>query len=113
LRSSRTLPGQPVEQVGAEGGVVHRPLQVAVGGGDDPHVDPPVRRLAQALDLPRLQRAQQARLHGQVQLADLVEEDGPAVGLLEGAGPIAGDARERPARAAVELALDQRSERGC
>ena len=40
---------------------------------------------ADRLDLPSLQRAEKLRLQLERQLADLVEEDGAAVGLLEGA----------------------------
>ena len=57
--------------------------QIAVGRGD--HVDVDAARLerADALDLAELEHAQQLRLHRQRQLADLVEEQRAAVGVLE------------------------------
>ena len=81
--------GEPVVEVGAEAAAVHLALEVAVGGGDDAHVDACARSRADALDLALLQRAQQLRLQRERQLADLVEEQRAAVGDLELAGAIA------------------------
>ena len=67
-----------------------------------------VGRAAEPLDLPFLEHPQQLGLQLQRQLADLVEEDGPAVGQLEAAGLRGERAGERAALAAEELALDQR-----
>src|SRR5262249_55547127 len=58
-------------------------LQVAVGGGDDPHVDPNGHAATNALELALLENPQELGLGRQRQLADLVEEQGPAVGQLE------------------------------
>lgn len=74
---------QAVVEVPAEGPVVHAFRQVLVGGGDDPHIDFARSAAADAHDLAVLEHAQQAGLHGQGQLADLVEEDRPAVGQFE------------------------------
>jgi hypothetical protein len=57
--------------------------QVAVRRRDDPDVDATVRVSADALELVVLQRAQQLGLERRRELADLVEEDGAAVGNLE------------------------------
>ena len=54
-----------------------------------------------------LQDAQQARLHLVRHLADLVEQDGAAVGLAEEALAIAVGAGERAAHVAEELALEE------
>ncbi len=62
---------------------------------------------AHALDLPALQGAQQLGLQVQRQLADLVEEEGAAVGLLEGALARVGGAGEGALLVAEELALDE------
>ena len=60
--------------------------QVAVGGGDHPHVDLDDVVAADAPHLAVLQHAQELGLQVQPQLAELVEEDGAAVGALERAG---------------------------
>ena len=57
--------------------------QVAVRRGDDPHVDADRPLAADAHDLAVLHDAQQADLRGERELADLVEEQRAAVGLLE------------------------------
>ena len=73
---------QSIEQVFAETPRLGFAGQVAVGRRHQPRVDvfrPPAHRL----DLARLQRAQQLGLDGQRQLADLVDEQRAAVGLVE------------------------------
>ncbi len=74
---------QAIEQVLAETAGRHRLRQVAVGGRDHPHIDPGRALGADGVDLPFLQGAQQLDLHVQGQLADLVQEQGAAVSLLE------------------------------
>ena len=77
---------QAIEEVFAEAPGLHVGGEVAVGRGDEAHVD----RLgapAHLLHLARLQRAQDLRLDRQRQLADLVDEERPLVGLLEVALP--------------------------
>ena len=59
--------------------------EIAVGRGDDPHVDAEGLVAADALELALLQEAQQLHLDGRRDLADLVEEQRAAVGLLEAA----------------------------
>ncbi len=54
-------------------------------GGDEAHVDGLVRVGAEPADFAVLQHAQELRLELRGQLANLVEEDGAAVSLLEGA----------------------------
>src|SRR5215471_17181716 len=65
---------QPIEQILAEAAGFHIGDEVAVGRGDDPHVD--LYRLARAdrLDLVFLDRAQQLHLRGGRKLANFVEE---------------------------------------
>src|SRR6185295_3274280 len=67
---------------------------------------------ADALDLSRLENAQQLRLHGQRQLADLVEEQRAAVGRLEQPRLVVGRAGERAAHVPEQLALEQRFDDG-
>jgi hypothetical protein len=82
--------------------------ELLVGGGDDADVDLGGAVLAQAADLALLDDAEQLGLEGDRGLGDLVEEEGPAVGLLEEA-PAGGDgAGEGAPGVAEELALQQR-----
>ena len=84
---------EPVVEVLAEGAARDAVGEVAVGGRDDAHVDPPVLVLADAPDLPLLQHAQQLDLHARRDLADLVEEQRAAVRRLEQPRPVRGRAR--------------------
>ena len=76
---------EPVVEVLAEAPGLDLGFEVAVGGGDDAHVDLDGAGAADALQLAFLQHAQQLGLEGGGDLADLVEEQGAAVGLLEAA----------------------------
>ena len=87
--------------------VVPRLLQVLVGGGDQTDVHPDGLVAADPLELPGLEHAQELGLRGRAELADLVEEQGAAVGLLELALAPGLRAGERPALVAEQLGLDQ------
>ena len=78
------------EQVGAEPALADFGLQVAVAGGQHPHVDPDGAGAAHAIDLALLQRAEQLGLQAGVHLADLVEQQRAAGGRL---GTCPADAR--------------------
>ena len=65
---------QPVVEILAEAPGLDLRLQVAVGGGDEAHVDPGGLDAAHPLELALLERAQQLHLHLDRDLADLVEE---------------------------------------
>ncbi len=100
---------QPVEQVLAERALGDHVAQVAVGRGDDAHVDAAHRAIgADLLQLAGLQEPQQQALHAQRHLADFVEEDGAAVGHLELALLVAIGAGEAALHVAEELGLEQR-----
>src|SRR5262245_47988224 len=71
-------------------------LEVLVGRGDHAHVDRDRAIAADRLDLALLQHAQQAVLHGGIDVADLVEEDRAAVGLAEQTAAGARSSGERP-----------------
>ena len=70
---------QPVEEVLAEAPRPHLLGRIAVGRADDAHVDRDRPRRADRLDRRGLQEAQELGLQRQVHLADLVEEQRPAV----------------------------------
>ena len=79
-----------------------------MGGGQHAHVHRDGLVAAQPLDVPLLQHAQQLGLGARGQVADLVEEDGAAVGLLEAADAPGLGAGEGAALVAEQLALQQR-----
>src|SRR5207247_11252606 len=82
-------------------------LEVLVGGREDAHVDLERAVAADPLELALLQDAQDLGLRLRPHVADLVEEERPAVGDLE----LALARRDRPREGALlvteELALDQ------
>ena len=82
-------------------------LEVLVRGGDhaDVHLDRP--RRSEPLDFAFLQHAQHLGLRLRAHVADFVEEDRAAVGLLELADLLLGRAGERALLVAEQLRLDQ------
>ena len=78
-----------------------------MGGRDQPDVDLDRRARADRIDLAVLHRAQQLDLHFRRQVADLVEEQRPGMGLDEFAGVLFGSARESALFVAEQDALDQ------
>src|SRR5205807_2542720 len=105
---------QPVKQVLAEGALAHALLQVLVRGGDDAHVRLYLLVAADAVDRAVGEHAQQPRLQLRRHVADLVEKQRAALGLLEAPAPLLLRAGERAALVAEELRLEQvfRARRG-
>ena len=97
---------QAIEEIRAEAAGGHLAGEVAVGRGDEPHVDRLGLGRAERANLALLDRAQQLRLQRQRQLADLVQEQGAAVGRAEQALGVADGAGERAAHVAEQLAFD-------
>src|SRR5262249_46483899 len=64
------------------------------------------------LEVPCLQDAQQLHLHVERDVADLVEEERPAVGQLETPGPVAYGPREGALHVSEKLALQERRRQG-
>ena len=71
------------EEILAEAPLLDRRVEVAVGGGDDAHVERHLVVAADGPDAALLERAQQLRLERERQVADLVEEERAAVRLDE------------------------------
>jgi hypothetical protein len=91
-READLVRGQSEVQRRPEAALGDVAVEIRVGGRHDPHVDGRRRATAQRRHLARLQRAQQRRLHLHRRVADLVEEEGAAVGPHEvpvpgGVGP--------------------------
>src|SRR6185503_18901082 len=98
---------EPVVEILAEAAPGDLLLQVAVGRGDDAHVDVLRRRGADRADLPLLERAEELRLERRRRLRDLVEEERAPVRDLEEALLLVDRAGERALLVAEELALEQ------
>jgi hypothetical protein len=79
-----------------------------MGGADEADVDAAPRLRADATHLPGLEDAEEATLEREGQLADLVEEQGAGVRLLEEPPPRPRRPGERALLVTEELALDQR-----
>src|SRR5215203_135890 len=99
---------QAEQQVLPEPALGGQRLEVAVSGGQHPHVHPHGLAAAKGLDDPLLEDPQQLGLGRESHVSHLVEEEGAAVRLAELAGAVAVGPREGAAAVAEELALDQR-----
>ncbi len=94
-------------QVFAEGALFDHFFEVAVGGADHADVDVDGLVIAEAADVAGFEDSKQLGLHREGELADFVQEDGPAVGYFElpgGGGLGAGDGA---AAVSEEFAFDQ------
>jgi hypothetical protein len=98
---------EPVVQVLAEAAGLHLGRQVLVRGAEDAHVDRHLGRPAQRPHGALLDDAQQLALHGQRQVADLVEEQRAALGGLEEALAVFRRTGEGALAVAEELGLQQ------
>ena len=98
---------QAIEEIASERARLDRRLEVAVGGGDDAHVDTNRRAPSDPLELALLQDAEQGDLGLHRQLAHLVEEKGPALRQLEATETPLRRPGKRPFLVAEELRRDQ------
>ena len=98
---------EPVVEVLPEVALLDQLLEAAVGRGDQAYVYPQGLHAADALEFRLLNGPQQLDLDLLGDLADLVEEQGAAVGELEAAGPARHGAGEGAALVAKQLAFDQ------
>src|SRR5678809_1813851 len=98
---------QPKEQIVAKGAFAGRANEVLVSRGHDPHVHANRLPPADALDLARLDRAQELGLGLGAEVAHLVEEECAAVRQLEAPDTTVGRAGERAALVTEHLALDE------
>ena len=103
---------QAVVEVLAEAPRPDHLQEILVRRGDDPRVHHARRALADALELPLLQDAQELHLQVQRHVADLVEEDRAAARQLEPSDAVPHRSRERALHVAEELALEQVARQG-
>jgi hypothetical protein len=94
-------------QVLAKRSLAHLLLEIAVRGDDHAHVHGEGTAASHALDLALFEHAQQLGLHGHGHVADLVEEKGAAMRLLEFSDVARGGSRERALFVAEELGFHQ------
>ena len=99
--------GEAVIEILAEAAVGDHRIEVLVGRADDPRVDRDRLPPADPLDHPLLEEAQQLDLQRQRNVADLVEEQGAALGELDLADVRLDRAGERAALVAEQLGLEQ------
>lgn len=110
LRQRRHLDGQnvePVEEVLHEESLAPGGNHIAVGGGDHPGGELNDLGATHSLEFMFLHDSQERRLGVERHVPDLVQEDGPVVGLLELADPALRCAGERALLMTEELAFDQ------
>ena len=98
---------EPVVEILAEAARLHLGLGVLVGGGDDAHVDLHRLGAAHRADLAVLEHAQELALDAEPHFADLVEEDGSPVRLLEEPALRRVRTGKRSPDVSEELALEQ------
>src|SRR5262249_32423144 len=93
--------------VGAEAPLAHLTLEVAIGGGDQAHVDGDRPAGAERRHLALLDGAQELRLQPERNLRDLVEQQGSAGGGAGHTVVIRGSTREGAAPVPEKLAVEQ------
>ncbi len=99
---------EPVVEILAEHAVRHRLGEIAIGRGDQAHVDLDVARVADPTDLPLLGRPQELHLDRVWNLRDLVEEQRAPVGRREETLRAGHGAGEGALHVAEELRFHQR-----
>src|SRR5216684_1088076 len=78
---------QPIIKVLSEGPIFYHLFEIRTGGRDNTHVDLDGTVATNPLELPLLQYAQQFDLERNRHVADFIEENRAAIGLLESADP--------------------------
>src|SRR5690348_1668627 len=74
---------QTIVEIRAKGSRTRRFLEIAVGCGNEPHVEFDGTGAAYPFELPLLQDAQELGLHGDCELSDLVQENCPSFADLQ------------------------------
>src|SRR5437867_5907800 len=98
---------QAVKQILPESSFLDLLAQIAVRGGNDPHIHLDDSLSTEPLDLSLLNHAQKIRLHGERKLADFVQEDRAAIPFLEQSLLLGDSAGESASFIAKQLTLQQ------
>src|SRR5207245_10673487 len=104
--------GEAKIEIAAESLAGRLALEIAVRGGDDAHVHLALAHTADAPDRALLDGPQQFALHGEIDVADLVEEQKSALGRLDQTGLRFLGIRERAALVAEQLGLHEGGREG-
>src|SRR5277367_5659603 len=96
-----------MEEIAAEGVLLHEIFEIAVGGDYDANVYAYGFVSANALDLAFFENAEQFRLHGHGHVADFVEKERAALGLFEFSEVFGGGAGEGAFFVAEEFGFDE------
>ena len=104
---------ETVEQIASKQSLGDFALEVPIGGGDDPRVDPQRSRSAHTFEFLLFEHPQQLALEPERHLADLVEQERASISQLEATGPGFRGPGEGAPFVSEQLALDQaRRQRG-
>jgi hypothetical protein len=98
---------EAVVEILTEHPLADRVVQASVRRSDEAEIDPYRLRPADPLKLVLLKDAEQLRLEVRLQVADFIEEGGPAVGQLQLPARALVGARKGPALMPEQLALEQ------
>ena len=97
---------QPEVQVFAEAPLADLAHQIDVGGRDQAKIDGDLAAPSDALDLPLLQHTQELHLDRGGDGGDLIQEEGPPMGLLEQPSSARDRAREAALQVSEQLRLE-------
>ena len=70
---------QPVVQILPKGPALHHLLQIAIGGGDNPHIHPHIAHAPQPFESRSLDDPQQLGLQFRRGIADLIKKNRPSI----------------------------------
>src|SRR6516162_1567066 len=99
---------QPIVQILPKAPLSYHQVEILVRRTHNPHIDLHWIAAADPLDDLILQKAQQLYLHWQRHIADLIQEQGPAIGVFYSADGLLERASECALFVAKEFALEQR-----
>ena len=97
---------EPVQQVLAEQAELDALFQILVRGGNHAHIGLDRRMAAHTVKTAIAQNPQQARLQLKRHVANFIQEQGAAIGLLKTSAPLALRARESAPLVAEQFALE-------
>ena len=100
---------EPIEQILAERSLLDHLADITAGGGENAHIDLVVLVTADGREGQRLQNAKELGLQTQLEIADLVDEERSAIGLLESSDAAVGGAGECAADMPEQFAFNQGS----
>src|SRR5208337_1616853 len=98
---------QPVKEIGTEFLFLNQSAEISIGGSDQARVRREGARTSQAFELALLQDAQQLGLQLEGNLANLIQEDGSAIGQLEATDPLRNGAGEGASLMSEQFAFQQ------